>query len=170
MALTITFADTALTVAEAKTLRKEISKIAADYNYDWRGQLSDLEDSASIIRNTHEHRSPSTAAQDSPLQAEPNSTNSDPSEKTRNTQVKISMTDSDGKEKKVDVDKAIDEAEEEEQETRKKEGMRKRGKTPKLGDSGKGRDDQDGMIGGQKRGEEKGKKRVESQMGRGVEE
>ncbi len=31
------------TVAEAKTLRKEIQRIAADYDYDWQGQLQNLE-------------------------------------------------------------------------------------------------------------------------------
>ena len=32
-----------MTVAEAKTLRKEIARIAADYDLEWKGELENLE-------------------------------------------------------------------------------------------------------------------------------
>ena len=31
-------------MAEAKALRREMDKIASDYDYDWKGQLEGLED------------------------------------------------------------------------------------------------------------------------------
>lgn len=97
-----------MVVAEAKALRREIAKIAADYDYDWKGQLENLEDvEVRPIPQTH-----------------PTSSNSaDPSERP---QTSAHLTDDNGN--KLDIDKTIDEAADLERQTRKKEGTRRHGK------------------------------------------
>ena len=98
-------------VAEAKALRREMGKIASDYDYDWKGQLEDLEDVEVQVKDKNGAKGNA-------------SSNKDPNSKDTVTSVLVKGTDG----KKIDVEETIDEAADMERQTRKKEGTRRHGK------------------------------------------
>jgi hypothetical protein len=101
-----------VTVAEAKALRTEMTKIAADYDYDWKGQLEGLEDVEVEVKQ--KDGSDKTSPAD------------EKGDKKKETVTSVYVRTDDGK--KVDIDDTIDEAADMERQARKKEGTRRHGK------------------------------------------
>lgn len=129
-----------LPVSEAKQLRREIAKIAADYDYDWRGQLEELEDDVEFGKKTKKQaRNTSTKTGDGPQSSGTDASDAD-----------ASPTDTTPG--KLDIDAAIDEASELERATRHERSKRKHGKT--------GEDEE--LESRRVRGEKKGKQVAEA--------
>lgn len=126
-------------VSEAKQLRREIAKIAADYDYDWRGQLEELEDDVEFGKKTKTAKDTSTKAGEGPQSSGTDASDPD-----------ASLADTTPG--KLDIDAAIDEASELERATRHERSKRKHGKT--------GEDEE--LESRRVRGEEKGKQVAEA--------
>jgi hypothetical protein len=99
-------------VAEAKALRREMMKIASDYDYDWKGQLEDLEDVQVVVKDKNGSKQDVTA------------TNEKRNEKDTVTSIFVKTEDG----RKVDVEQTIDEAADMERQTRKKDNRRRHSK------------------------------------------
>ena len=98
-------------MAEAKALRREMDKIASDYDYDWKGQLEGLEDVEIQVKDKDGGKG-STGSKKDPY--------------SKDTVASLLVKSEDGK--KIDVEETIDEAADMERQTRKKEGTRRHGK------------------------------------------
>ncbi|WRT66118.1 uncharacterized protein IL334_003071 [Kwoniella shivajii] len=109
-------------VAEAKTLRKEISRIASDYDIEWRGELDNLAEEASKSiqsrRDEVDHPSSTVSASASPSTVSSRSvTNKEKEEeegshKDKKEEEKDDQEEQEEKEEKLDIDKTISEASE----------------------------------------------------------
>ncbi len=75
-------------MTEAKTLRKEIARIAADYDLEWKGELENLEETDSPIRRAEIETQMGPSAS------------------------RLEQSDTDSQEKHLDIDATIDEADE----------------------------------------------------------
>lgn len=84
-------------VSEAKTLRKEIARIAADYDIEWKGELENLANDARPLSHRLNSANDHTRATD---------------KSHRNEPITATASTSEGGEKKIDIDKTIDEADE----------------------------------------------------------
>lgn len=85
-----------------------MTKIAADYDYDWKGQLEDLEDVEVEVKQKNKSASRGEGGE------------------KKETVTSVFIRTDDGK--RVDVDDTIDEAANMERQARKKEGSRRHGK------------------------------------------
>lgn len=111
-------------IPEAKALRKEITKIAHDYDYDWRGQLEDLEKEVELeqkqVWKMKNNDSKDSSSHDK-LSADSPSDKTARSDKRkhyeRESVPRAMVKTRDGK--KVDIDKTIDEASDMERASRK---------------------------------------------------
>ena len=135
-----------IAVAEAKTIRKEIVRIAADYDIEWKGELENLmeQDSQPIIgqRKTN-----------------PTSTKAVSGEEDNEQ--------SDEKEAKLDIDKTIDEASElasqsEEKRMKEKASQRKGEVMDDSDDKVRTEEGDKNRITSEKRGEKRGKELTEA--------
>jgi hypothetical protein len=99
------------TVSEAKALRREIAKIASDYDYDWKGQLEDLEDVQVEVKTKKADKAT-------------NGKSADSKDKKTVTSATIATENGD----RIDIDATIDEASDMAKQTRSKESQRKHGK------------------------------------------
>ncbi|WWC89585.1 uncharacterized protein L201_004510 [Kwoniella dendrophila CBS 6074] len=91
-------------VSEAKTLRREITRIASDYDIEWKGELENLADQNSSSSNSHKSISNKSKKED---QYEIGQNKNVGSLKSKDE----NSTDS-GKEEKLDIDATIQEASE----------------------------------------------------------
>lgn len=128
-------------------LRREIQRVAQDYDYDWKGQLEDLEQ----VDIVNKQKSAMTTQADRGAQRQ-EARSKDNRSSTESTRMDEDH-DADNektKKKKIDIDATIDEAVELEQQTRSKEKQRLHGK------GGKG----EALESGKDQGEKRAKKYV----------
>nr|XP_031859180.1 uncharacterized protein CI109_005376 [Kwoniella shandongensis]KAA5526252.1 hypothetical protein CI109_005376 [Kwoniella shandongensis] len=122
-------------VSEAKTLRREISRIAADYDIEWRGELENLAEEAA---KTIESRRASAS--------QPSSSSSGGSGESSSSRNFTESSDGEGEEveEKLDIDKTIDEAaelaEQSEEKRSKEKAAQRKGEViePNKGDKDRG--------------------------------
>lgn len=120
-------------------LRREIERVAQDYDYDWKGQLENLEsDNMVTLRMSNAGQNPGkpglSASSSRPSQSEETS-----SSQRSGTTPRSQVSNSDRKRTSegtssiqgIDIDATIDEAVELEQQTRLKAKQRNRGKGSK---------------------------------------
>ncbi|GHJ88702.1 hypothetical protein NliqN6_5104 [Naganishia liquefaciens] len=106
-------------VSEAKGLRREIERVAQDYDYDWKGQLESLEsDKIAEPSRASEESSSSTDNGKAPMDEASPHNQKTVKERTESIQG-------------LDIDATIDEAAELERQTRLKDKQRNRGKGSK---------------------------------------
>jgi hypothetical protein len=131
--------DVELQIAEDRTfnpivLRREIQRVAEDYDYDWKGQLENLEDiSPGSSDNTNGSRDKRFRGSDSDHTATAGSSNMSQTEVGKTGEV-VSLSDgptSGQDESTIDVDATINEAVELEEQTRLEQKRRRRGKGSK---------------------------------------
>ncbi|KAK8864178.1 hypothetical protein IAR55_001424 [Kwoniella newhampshirensis] len=117
-------------VSEAKTLRREISRIAADYDIEWRGELENLaEEAARTIESRRASAShPSSSSRSLPSIMTTNTTSKDSGSHRKRDEEEDEEREEE--EEKLDIDKTIDEASElaeqsEEKRSKEKAAQRK---------------------------------------------
>jgi hypothetical protein len=115
-------------------LRREIQRVAQDYDYDWKGQLEDLEDisGAGVQRqeNSGDQRALKSSASSQTSMTTPG-TKSDEAGKTGEFVTLSDGTSSAQDAPSIDIDATIDEAVELEEQTRLEQKRRRRGKGSK---------------------------------------
>jgi len=159
-------------VAEAKTLRKEITRIAADYDIEWKGELEHLVDDTrplaekireSDARSGHlkgSNKSHRSGTNDS-VSASPSRTSTADSDSNNE---ETNPNPGTGKDKHLDIDKTIDEAselaEETEEQRNKEKAAQRKGENVEDGE-GRG-------VGSKQRRKsvEQGKERGKAQVGK----
>lgn len=137
-------------MSEAKTLRKEIARIAADYDIEWKGELENLASdsrplSSRLNRDGDHARSTDKSHRDEPV-----------------TSNASADQGGDGEGKKLDIDKTIDEAaeladESEHKRNKEKAAQRKGEVIDERDDSGAGKQEREES---EKAGEARGREKV----------
>lgn len=159
-------------VAEAKTLRKEITRIAADYDIEWKGELEHLaEDTRPLAEKIRESDAESAAEgqvkksdkshRDS---SSSSGTSTKPASTPTQTETKPNPDPGTGKDKHLDIDKTIDEAsqlaEETEEQRNKEKAAQRKGETVDQGEgTGEGSKKRRSSV-------EQGKERGKAQVGK----
>jgi hypothetical protein len=157
-------------VAEAKTLRKEITRIAADYDIEWKGELEHLADDtrplAEKIRESDAKSGHTKASNKSHRSGTNDSVTASPSGTSTagTTSEETNPKPGTGKDKHLDIDKTIDEAselaEETEEQRNKEKAAQRKGENVEDGE-GRG-------VGSKQRRKsvEQGKERGKAQVGK----